>query len=64
MSLSVVEWDGCFKGWKHFYGHIHNNKDEAYEIMKKKEKAFNVGADIIDFIPCTFREIVNNKKAD
>ena len=60
----MIEWNGYYRGWKHFYGHIHNNKNEAYEVMKDKENAFNVGADILNFYPCTLEEILKTKKAD
>ena len=39
----LVEWRSYFKGSWHIYGHIHNRKDEAFEVMKKKDHALNAG---------------------
>ena len=30
----ITEWNSYYHGSWHIYGHIHNNKNEAYEIMK------------------------------
>lgn len=56
----LVEWNGYYRGTYHFYGHVHNNyhnKTTCY--AKNMHNAFNVGVDIIGFVPCTFDEIVN-----
>ncbi len=54
----LVEWDGYFRGTVLLYGHIHNNTvNFAYSIMSKIENSYNVGADILNFVPCTFEEI-------
>ena len=58
----IAEWNGFFKdNTYHFYGHIHNNKNEVFYIMEKIPRAFNVGVDIINFEPKTADEIINNK---
>lgn len=58
----IAEWNGFFKdNTYHFYGHIHNNKNEVFYIMEKISHAFNVGVDVINFEPKTAEEIINNK---
>lgn len=55
----LVEWDGYFRNTYHFFGHIHNNTDNlAYKIVTTIPRAFNVCADLLDFIPKTAREII------
>lgn len=56
----ISEWDGFFRGWYHFYGHIHNNKNQSYHLMQQIPRAFNVGVDVINFEPKTADEIINN----
>lgn len=60
----MAEWNGFFRGSIHLYGHVHNNKQNmSYEIMKKINNAYNVGADILDFTPRTLSEVIQyNKK--
>ena len=60
----LCEWDGFFRKSIHLYGHIHNNtSNSTYNIMKKIDNAYNVGADILNFTPCTLNEVINlNKK--
>ena len=36
----IQEWDGCYQGWYHLYGHLH---DRVAEI---KGRALNVGFDL------------------
>lgn len=55
----MVEWNGSFRGAIHLYGHIHNNTtNPAYRIMSQIDNAYNVGADILDFIPRTLDEVI------
>ena len=54
----IVEWDGFFHGTLHFFGHIHNSKNQAYELMSQVENAYNIGADVIDFTPRTKEQII------
>ena len=59
----LVEWNGYYRNTLHFYGHIHNNDENATsKYMKTVENAYNVGADVIGFTPRTFSEIVNIEK--
>lgn len=57
----LAEWNGFFRGAYHFFGHIHNTKNETYEIMKKIPNAFNVGVDVQGFYPRTADEIISKK---
>lgn len=58
----IAEWNGFYKGHWHVYGHIHNRKDGAYQYMKQFDKALNAGADINQYMPVTFDELIINNK--
>lgn len=54
----MVEWNGFFRNTIHLFGHIHNNTtNETYNIVKKLKNAYNVGADILNFTPCTLSQV-------
>lgn len=53
----ILEWDGFFKDRIHLYGHVHNTKVIDIPNM------YNVGADILDFEPCTIPEIIERNKS-
>ena len=59
----LVEWNGFYRGAWHFYGHIHNNENDAQNIMKNIERAVNVGADLIGFNPRTAKELMSDSIA-
>ena len=54
----MAEWDGFYRGAYHFYGHIHNNDNDAQRYMKTRPRACNVGVDVIGFCPKTADEII------
>ena len=55
----LVEWNGYYRNVLHFYGHIHNNFDnETNQYISKVKNAYNVGIDIIGFMPGTLKEII------
>lgn len=56
----MAEWPGYYRGSWHIYGHIHNNKNEAFYIMKDKERALNAAVAINNYMPVTFNELVVN----
>ncbi|SCY79354.1 Calcineurin-like phosphoesterase superfamily protein [Lachnospiraceae bacterium XBB2008] len=58
----IVEWNAYFKGSYHIYGHIHNRRDEAFEIMKKKDHALNAGCMINNYTPVSLKELVRNNE--
>ena len=53
----MAEWSGYFRGSWHIYGHIHNQKNTAYQYMSTQSKALNAGVDICGFMPVTFQEL-------
>lgn len=53
----MCEWDGFFRGTVHLFGHIHNNKQDTFLIMKGIKNAYNVGVDILDYYPRTLSEV-------
>lgn len=55
----ITEWNGFFRGALHFYGHIHNNtRNNTYKTISSIPNAYNVGVDILDFIPRTKEEVI------
>ena len=58
----LAEWSGYFRGSWHIYGHIHNQKSEAYKHMQTLENALNAGVDICNFSPVTFNELIECNK--
>lgn len=59
----LVEWNGFFRGSLHFYGHIHNNVENAtYKIVKDIPNSYNVGADILGFTPRTAEQVIKMNK--
>lgn len=58
----LAEWDGYYRGTYHVYAHIHNNINEAYYIMRTKERALNSGCMINNYMPVTLDEMIINNK--
>ncbi len=58
----MAEWPGFYRGAYHFFGHIHNNDNDACKIMKNIKNAYNVGVDILGFCPKTKNQIINRKE--
>ena len=56
----MIEWNAYYHGSWHIYGHIHNNRNEAYETLKEKEHALNAGCMINNYMPVSFEELVRN----
>ena len=56
----MAEWPYYHRNTYHIYGHIHNNKDETYEFMSKREKALNAGCMINHYEPVTLEELIIN----
>lgn len=59
----TVEWNDFYKGVWLFFGHIHNNDNQAQRIMKTIPRAVNIGADLIGFTPRTAKELMELKKS-
>lgn len=57
----MAEWDGMYRGSWHFFGHIHNNDNNAQRIMKTIPHAINVGVECINYIPKTAIELMKGE---
>ena len=55
----LAEWPGYYRDTIHLFGHIHNNRNDACEIMEMLPKNYNVGVDCIGFTPLTLTHIIN-----
>ena len=50
-----------FEGAYLLYGHIHNNKNDAYwPLLAKMENALNTSVEVNDYRPVTFEELIEN----
>lgn len=58
----IAEWDGYYRDTILIYGHIHNNKNKASDIMKNLKNCYNVSADCIGFTPRTLQELITHEK--
>lgn len=58
----IAEWNNFHHGAYHIYGHIHNRTDEAYQYMKRFDRALNAGACINNYTPCSLNELIRNNK--
>ncbi|MDE6727713.1 MAG: metallophosphoesterase family protein [Oscillospiraceae bacterium] len=54
----MAEWPGYYRDAVHLFGHIHNNRNEACEIMETLTFNYNVGVDCIGFSPLTLTQII------
>lgn len=57
----MAEWDGYYKGYYHFYGHVHNSCEGGAGIMRFYKNAVNVGIDVNQFIPKTAKELISGR---
>lgn len=44
------------------FGHIHNARNRAYEVMKEEERALNAGCMLNQYMPVTFEELIVNNR--
>lgn len=59
--VTILWLNGYYRNVLHFYGHIHNNFDnETNQYISKVKNAYNVGVDIIGFMPRTLGEILGD----
>ena len=54
----LAEWPGYYRDAIHLFGHIHNSRNEACQIMEKLPNNYNVGVDCIGFTPLTLTQII------
>ncbi len=59
----LAEWNGFYKRALHIYGHIHNKKDDTWEFMKTRMRAYNAGCMLHDYMPVKLRELINSSSA-
>jgi calcineurin-like phosphoesterase family protein len=57
-TIKPPEWDG----WV-IHGHKHNNDIENYPLINRKTKTINVAAEILDYKPMSFRELITKLNA-
>ena len=58
----ICEWNGYRKGHLHIYGHIHNRKDDTFQIMRSRTGALNAGCMINHYMPVTLNELIRNNQ--
>lgn len=58
----ICEWNGYRKGHLHIYGHIHNRKDDTFQIMRSRTNALNAGCMINHYMPVTLNELIKNNQ--
>lgn len=58
----IAEWSGFYHGAHHIYAHIHIQKNEAFNIMKRFDNAYNAGCMINGYRPVRFNELVRNNE--
>ncbi|MCI8661051.1 MAG: hydrolase [Lachnospiraceae bacterium] len=58
----ICEWNGYRKGHLHIYGHIHNRREDTFQIMCKRKGAFNAGCMINAYMPVPLDELIRNNQ--
>ena len=58
----LCDWYKAQHGSWQIYGHIHANKDEAYQYMKQFDHTLNAAACINNYTPASFNELIRNNK--
>lgn len=58
----IAQWNGAHRGTWHIYGHIHKQRDEIYEFMRRSGHALNAGCMINNYTPASFRELLRNNQ--
>lgn len=51
--LEIEDWNGKYRGYYHLHGHVHNNGDS----LSKKDRRYNVSAEIVDYTPISLDEL-------
>lgn len=59
----ICEWNGYRKGHLHIYGHIHNRKEDTFQIMRNRPGALNAGCMINHYMPVSLNELIKNNEA-
>jgi calcineurin-like phosphoesterase family protein len=55
----ILSWNANYHGRKHFYGHVHSKLPYKNLInLSERKLAYNVSAEILNFKPRTFDEVI------
>ena len=58
MHYPLYEWNGCFNGAVHLYGHVHDTFDlRDVDLRHHNKRCFNVSADANNLTPVSWEEI-------
>lgn len=49
----IEDWNGKYRGYYHLHGHVHNNGHS----LSKKDRRYNVSAEIVDYTPISLDEL-------
>ena len=49
----IEDWNGKYRGYYHLHGHVHTNGD----TLSKKDRRYNVSAEIVDYTPISLDEL-------
>lgn len=49
----IEDWNGKYRGYYHLHGHVHINGDS----LSKKDRRYNVSAEIVDYTPISLDEL-------
>lgn len=52
----ILEWESYFSNSIHLFGHVHNTRSQYFESILGP-RAFNVGAEMIDYTPISMQQI-------
>ena len=60
----MLTWNKAHHGSVNLAGHCHSmlHQDNPENVTLFKDNQYNVGADVIDFEPCTLQEIIQKKQ--
>ena len=58
MHYPLYEWNGCFNGAVHLYGHVHDTFNlRDVDLRHHNKRSFNVSADANNLTPISWQEI-------
>lgn len=58
----ICEWKGYRKGYFHIYGHLHNRRNDTYQIMRTRKRAYNAGCMLNHYTPVSLEELIRNNE--
>jgi len=54
----ILEWDRCFEGSTHLYGHVHDMRQDEFKNIYNNKKAMNVGVDVNNYSPISIEQVI------